>query len=79
MLSSNANNEKRVEDTYGACLGPDWCPHVVQVALAIDHMGIPGTDGGAITLRNVIATWEVAATAAEGLSIRGGWRGTPPR
>ena len=48
------------------------------MALATDHVGAPGKDGGAITLRNVIATQETATTIAEGLSIRRGGRGTPP-
>ena len=53
--------------------------HAVQVALATDHVGTPGKDGGAIMSRNVIAALEVTATAAEGLSIRRGSRGTPLR
>ena len=63
-MSSKANIEKMAEGTFGACSGADWCPHAVQVALD------PGKDGDAITSRNVIVAREVAATAAEGLSIR---------
>ena len=50
-----------VEGTFSACLGPDWCPHVVQVVLAINCVGTLGKDGGAITLQKVIAPWEVVA------------------
>ena len=77
-MSSNTNTGKRAEGTFGARLGTDWCPHAVQVALATDHVGTLGKDGGAITLRNVIFALELAATAAEGLSIRRGSCGTSP-
>ena len=40
-------------------------------------MGTLGKDGGAITLQNVIAAREVAATAVEGFSIRRESRETP--
>ena len=50
----------------------------MQVALATDRVGIPGKDGGAITLRNMIAAREAPATVAKGLSIRRGSCGTPP-
>ena len=66
-MPSNAKTEKRVEGTFGACSGPDWCPHAVQLALAIDCVGTLGKDEGAITSQNVIAVPEVAAAVAEGL------------
>ena len=78
-MSSNANTEKMVEGTFSTCSGHDWCPHAVQVALATDHMGTLGKDGGTITLRNVIAAQQVAAMATEGFSIRFESRGIPPR
>ena len=48
------------------------------MALATNRMGTLGKDRGTITLQNVIATWELAATEAEGFSIRRGSCGTPP-
>ena len=54
----------------------------MQVALATDCVGTPGKDEDAITLRNVIAAQEVAATTVatvvEGLSIKRGSLGALP-
>lgn len=77
-MLSNDNTKKLVECTFSTWSGVDWCPHAVQVALTTDPVGTSGKDGGAITLQNVIAAREVAATAAEDLSIKCGSRGTPP-
>ena len=77
FMSSNANTENMVENTFSACSGPDWCPHSVQVALVINLMGTPRKDGDAITSRTVIAAREVVATAAKSSSIRHGSHGTP--
>ena len=77
-MSSNTNIEKMVEGTFGAFSRADWCPYAVQGALATDCIGILGKDGGSIALQNVIAAREVAATVAEGFSIRREIRGTPP-
>lgn len=49
-MSWKTNTNKMVVCTFDACLGVDWCPHVVQVALAIDHVGVLGRVGGTITL-----------------------------
>ena len=75
-MSSNANNEKVVEDTFGACWGDDWCPRVVQVAMATNRMGTLGKERGEMTLRKVVAARDMAEKAMEGLSIN---RGTSPR
>lgn len=32
--------KKLVEFTFGMDSGPAWCPHVVQVTLATDRMGV---------------------------------------
>ena len=77
-MSLNSITENMVERIFGVCSGPDQWPHAVHVEVATDHVGTPGKDGGTITLRNVIAAWEVAATVAEGFSIRRGCYGTPP-
>ena len=51
-------------------------PHGASGAGHQLHWG-PGKDGGTTTLQNVIAAWDVAATAVEGFSIRCGSYGTP--
>ena len=44
-MSESANSEKMVEGTFSTYLGANWCPHVVQVALATDSVGTQGTMG----------------------------------
>ena len=51
----------------------------MQVLLATDSVGTLGKDGDAIMSQNVIAAQEVAVTAVEGLPIKLGSHGTPPR
>ena len=49
------------------------------MALATDRVGTPLRDGAEMASQNVIAAREAAAKAAEGLSMRRGSSGTPPR
>ena len=78
-MALSAGSKRMVACPFDECSGDQWCPHVVQVALAIDRVGTPGRDGAEITLQNVIDAQEVVARAAEGLSMCRGSSGTPPR
>ena len=42
-------------------------------------VGTPGRDGAEIVSQNIIDAWEVVVKAAEGLLMRRGGSGTPPR
>ena len=77
-MTLSAGCKRMVACPFDECSGDQWCPHAVQVALATDRMGTPGRDGAEIVSQNVIATWEAAVKAAEGLSMRRGGNGTPP-
>ena len=75
----SAGPKRMVACAFNECSGDQRCPHAMQVALATDHVGTPGRDGAEIASQNVIAAQEAAAKAAEGLSMRCGSSGTPPR
>ena len=75
-MSLSSRSKRMVVCPFGVCLGDQWCPHAVQVALATDRVGAQGRDGGGTMSQNVIASWEAVAKAVEGLSmLRGGCHG----
>ena len=78
-MALRAGSKRMIACPFEECLGDQWCPHAVQVALATDRVGTPGRDGAEIASQNVINAREAAAKAAEGLSMRRGGSGTPPR
>ena len=78
-MALSAGSKRMIACPFEECSGNQWCPHAVQVALATDHVGTPGRDGAEIVSQNVINARKAAAKAAEGLSMRRGGSGTPPR
>ena len=77
-MALSSGSKRMIACPFEECLGDQWCPHAVQVALATDRVGTPGRDGAEIASQNVIDAREAAAKAAEGLSMRRGGSGTPP-
>ena len=78
-MALSAGPKRMVACPFDECSGDKWCPHAVQVALATDRVGTPGRDGAEIESQNVINARDAAAKAAEGLLMRRGCSGTPPR
>ena len=78
-MALRAGSKRMIACPFEEWSGSQWCPHLVQVALATDHVGTLGRDGAEIASQNVINAREAAAKAAEGLSMRHGGSGTPPR
>ena len=77
MPLSTRSKKGWLHDLLIMCLGDQRCPHAVQVALATDRVGTLGRDGAEIASQNVINAREVAAKAAEGLSMWSSGSGTP--
>ena len=78
-MALSAGSKRMVACPFDECSVDQWCPHAVQVALAIDRVGTPGRDGAEIASQNVIDAREAVAKAVEGLSMWRGGSGTPPR
>ena len=80
-MALSSGSKRMIACPFEECLGDQWCPHAVQVALATDRVGTPGGDGAEIASQNVI-------NAPGGSSEGGGglvdvawwqWEATAPR